>query len=186
MIVSLIAARSENDVIGQDGGIPWHLPADLQHFKRLTTGHTIVTGRKTFQSIGRPLPGRRTVVITRNPDFGADGATVVSSLDEALRTAEKDPFETDGRVEVFVVGGAEIYEQALPLAGRMYLTRVHTVIDGNVRFPEVAEEEWELRSSERHAADEKNLHDYTFEVWERKGEGRGPRPPPLTRARIVQ
>ena len=179
MTVSLIAARSENDVIGRHGGIPWHLPADLQHFKRLTTGHTIVTGRKTFQSIGRPLPGRRTVVITRNPDFTAEDVTAVSSLDEALCTAEQDPFETDGRVEVFVVGGEEIYKQALPLAGRMYLTRVHTVVDGNVRFPEFTEEEWELRSSEQHAADEKNPHDYTFEVWERRGarkrEGRGER-----------
>ncbi len=182
MTVSLIAARSENDVIGRHGAIPWHLPADLQHFKRLTTGHTIVTGRKTFQSIGRPLPGRRTVVITRNPDFGPEDVTVVSSLGEALRTAEQDPFETDGRVEVFVVGGGEIYKQALPLAGWMYLTRVHTVVDGNVRFPEFTEEEWELRSSVRHAADEKNPHDYTFEVWGRRGEGRGERgegPAPL-------
>ncbi len=173
MTVSLIAARSENDVIGRNGGIPRHHPADLQHYKRLTTGHTIETGRKTFQSIGRPLPGRRTVVITRNSDFGAEDVTVVSSLNEALRTAEQDPFETDGQVEVFVVGGGEIYREALPLAARMYLTRVHTVVDGNVRFPEFTEEEWELRSSERHAADEKNPHDYTFEVWERKGAGSG-------------
>ena len=182
MTVSLIAARSENDVIGRGQHIPWLLPADLKHFKSLTTGHTIVMGRKTFDAIGRALPQRRTVVVTRNSEFRRDGVTVVSSLDEALRVAHQDPFETDGQVEVFVVGGGEIYQQALPLADKMYLTRVHTTVDGDVRFPEFRKDEWEERHSDRHAADEGNEFDYTFELWERRGErgvGSGPpRPAP--------
>ena len=168
MTVSLIAARSDNDIIGRDRGIPWHLPADLKHFKRLTTGHTIIMGRKTFESIGRALPDRRTIVVTRNADFAGEDIVVAPSLEEAFRRAVDEPFETDGEVEVFVVGGGEIYRQALDRADRMYLTRVHTVVEGDVRFPEFAEEEWDCSDTEWHAVDEKNPFDYTFEVWERK------------------
>jgi dihydrofolate reductase len=168
MTVSLIAARSENDVIGRDQGIPWHLPADLRHFKRLTTGHTIIMGRKTFECIGRALPDRRTIVVTRNDDFAAESIVVASSLDEAIRISLEEPFEADGEVEVFVVGGGEIYQQALGRADRLYLTRVHTVVEGTVTFPAFVEEEWECRDTEWHAADEKNPFDYTFETWERQ------------------
>ena len=168
MTVSIVAARSENDIIGRGPDIPWHLPADLKHFKKLTTGHTIVMGRKTFDTIGRALPNRRTIVITRNTDFDNPDVTAASSLEEALRVAAQDPYERDGQVDIFIVGGGEIYKHALPRAATMFLTRVHAMIEGDVRFPEFGDEEWQCVSSERHPADEKNAFDYTFEVWERR------------------
>jgi dihydrofolate reductase len=167
MTVSIVAARSENDIIGRGQHIPWHLPADLKHFKNLTTGHTIVMGRKTFDSIGRALPKRRTIVITRNTVFDDPDVTVASSLDEALHVAMQDSYESDDPVEIFIIGGGEIYRQAIPRAKKMFLTRVHSEIEGDVRFPEFGDKEWECVSAERHAADAKNAYDYTFEVWER-------------------
>lgn len=128
LLISIIVAMAENRVIGQNGQLPWDLPEDLQRFKRLTMGHTLVMGRRTFESIGKPLPGRRTIVVSRNPGYVAPGCDVVSSLDAALELAA--PAE-----EVFICGGAEIYQQALPVAGRIYLTEVDSVIDGDTSFP---------------------------------------------------
>ncbi len=173
MTVSLVAARSENDIIGHGPDIPWHLPADLEYFKNLTTGHTIVMGRKTFDSIGRALPNRRTIVITRNTDFRNAGVATATSLEDALRIAEQDPYETDGACEIFVVGGGEIFHHALSHADKMFLTRVHAEIEGDVRFPEFADEEWECVSAERHPADATHAFDYTFEVWARRERGAG-------------
>ena len=167
MTLSIVAARSENDIIGRGQDIPWHLPADLKYFKDLTTGHTIVMGRKTFESIGRTLPNRRTIVITRNTVIDDPDVTVASSLEEALHVAVQDSYEPDGQVEIFVIGGGEIYKHAIPQAEKMFLTRVHAEIDGDVRFPEFRDEEWECISAERHSADAKNAYDYTFEVWQR-------------------
>ena len=172
MSVALIAARSENDVIGHGGKIPWHLPTDLKRFKALTTGHVIIMGRKTFESIGRPLPDRLTVVISRDTGYTRPGITVVHSPEAALEYAEQGlltPGQRDGG-DILVVGGAEIYRLALPFTERMYLTRVHAVVRGSVLFPEFSMKEWTLTESERHPADAKNEHDYTFEVWDRLGD----------------
>lgn len=167
MRLSLIAARAENDVIGRDTGIPWHLPADLAHFKALTTGHTVVMGRKTYESIGRPLPNRHIVVLTRDPEFQADGVTI-ERRDAAGLFANEGALTALARdEEMFVAGGAEIYRVALPHAQRMYLTRVHTSADGDVRFPAFDQAEWKRSSCKRHEADEKNAVAYSFEVWER-------------------
>ena len=170
MRVALIAARSENDVIGQEGKIPWHLSADLRRFKALTTGHTLIMGRKTFESIGRPLPERVTIVVSRSQGYAAAGVTVVHSLEDALAVAERGA-STSGspdHARLFVCGGAEVYRSALPIANHMHLTRVHTVVQGDVRFPEFSVDEWQRTATARHDADERNAFDYTFEEWERK------------------
>lgn len=130
MIISIIAAMASNGAIGRDGGLPWHLPADLRRFRELTTGHTVIMGRKTFESIGRPLPERVNIVITRQAGFGEPGVTVAGSLEEALSMAS-------GEGEVFICGGGEIYLQALPLADRIYLTLIDRPFDGDAFFPEI-------------------------------------------------
>lgn len=162
MIVSLIVAMSENRVIGRDGDMPWRLSADLRRFRNLTMDHTIVMGRRTWESIGRLLPGRKTVIISRNPDFSVDGATVAVNLNDALQTVS-------GESEVFVIGGGEIYRVALPIANRMYVTRVLAQIEGDTTFPEVDWGQWTRAESEVHSADEKNNYDFVFETWERTG-----------------
>lgn len=128
MMISLIVAMAENRTIGKDNKLPWKLPADLQRFKKLTTGHAVIMGRKTFESIGRPLPQRQNIVISRNPNFKAAGIEVASSLSKALEAAKGD--------EVFVIGGQQIYAEALALADRIYLTLIHEEIDGDAFFPE--------------------------------------------------
>ena len=134
--VVLVAAVAENGVIGSDGELPWHLPGDLAHFKRVTTDNVVIMGRKTFESIGRPLPRRTNIVVTRQPGWTADGVITASSLDEALDIAE----EHDG--DAMVVGGAQIYELALPLADAQVLTEVHQEPDGDVRYPPFDRSEW--------------------------------------------
>ncbi|WP_439134606.1 dihydrofolate reductase [Pseudomaricurvus sp.] len=130
--LALIVAQAENRVIGLDNKMPWHLPEDLQYFKRVTLGKPIIMGRKTFESIGRPLPGRTNIVITRQKDWQADGVEVVSSLEVAIeRAAEESP------EEVMVIGGAQIYEAGLPLADRVYLTQIHQTFEGDTWFPEL-------------------------------------------------
>ncbi len=161
MIVSIIAAVSDNGVIGLGGGLPWHLPADLRRFKGLTSGHHMIMGRRTWESIGRrPLPGRPTIVVSRDPDFVADGAQVARSIDQALELA-------GGVDEVFIAGGEAIYREVLPIADRLYLTRVHVVVEGDTCFPELDESGWRVVVEERHEPDEKNPHAYTFRVYER-------------------
>lgn len=147
--IVLIAAMAENRVIGRDGGLPWHLPADLRHFRQTTTGHTVIMGRRTWDECGRPLPDRRNIVVTRNPGFRAQGAEIAHSLDDALEMAAKD-----GRV--FVIGGATLYELALPIADRIELTLVHAEIEGDTRFPPLSEGDWRVESERRLEADERN------------------------------
>ncbi len=160
MIVSLIVAMSENGVIGRDGDMPWHLSDDLRRFKRITMGHHLIMGRKTFESIGKLLPGRTTIILTRNPDFRLDGALVAGDFPAALALAAGDD-------EVFVVGGGEIYRTALPAVHRIYLTRVHATPDGDTTFPEISWEDWQRVSSESHSCNDRNNYDYTFEVYDR-------------------
>ena len=129
LLISIIVALAKNRVIGRHGQLPWHLPGDLQRFKQLTMGQTLVMGRRTFESIGKPLPGRRTIVVSRNADYVAAGCDVVSSLEAALKLAASAE-------EVFICGGADIYSQALPLTKRIYLTEIDSNVDGDTRFPE--------------------------------------------------
>jgi dihydrofolate reductase len=136
MKTSLIVAMSENRVIGRDNGLPWHIPEDLRFFKTVTMGKPIIMGRKTFESIGRPLPGRRNIVVSRDPGYSAKGVDVRRSLDDAIALAAGSARET-GQDEIFVIGGGTIFEAALPIADRIYLTRIHARIEGDVFFPEI-------------------------------------------------
>jgi dihydrofolate reductase len=163
MITSIIVAASENNVIGKDNRLPWHLPADLKYFKNTTWAMPIIMGRKTFESIGKPLPGRHNIVITRNKDYKADGATVVSNLNDAVKAAESNDVN-----EFFIIGGAELFNSMLDQAQRIYLTRVHANIDGDVFFPALNEEKWKLVSEKNMEADEKNEYALSFQVWEKK------------------
>ena len=162
MLLSAIVAVSANGVIGDDNQIPWYLPADLRYFKRVTLGHPVLMGRKCFQSIGRALPKRLNVVMTRNAFFVADGVTVAHSGEQALEVAR-----ASGAEEAFVIGGADIYRLFWAQTRTLYYTLVHTEVDGDVRFPDVDPAEWRLTSEERHEADAKNPHAYTFRVYER-------------------
>ena len=160
---------AENGVIGRDNALPWHLPNDLKRFKALTSGHSILMGRRTFESIGRALPDRRTIVLTRNPEFEAPGAEVAHTLDDALAM-------TGGEDEVFVVGGAELYRAALERADRIYLTVVHATVEGNVRFPAWNPSSWQLVEFVRHGADDRHAFPYSVRRYDRKpgsGERRG-------------
>jgi len=163
MILSLLVAASENNVIGKDNQLPWHLPNDLKYFKNLTWGMPILMGRKTFESIGKPLSGRKSIVITRNTDWQHEGVDVVHSIEDAILKAE-----SFGVKEIFVIGGAEIFKTSLQKANRIYLTRIHHHFDGDVYFPEVSEQDWQLASSRFVEADEKNAFNHTYQVWERK------------------
>jgi dihydrofolate reductase len=164
MRISLIVAMGENGVIGGNGHIPWHLPTDFKHFKELTMGHPIVMGRKTFESIGKPLPGRANIVITRDAGYRRDGVVAVASPEAAVTTAAAAP----GGDEMFVIGGAEIYKLFLPRAERICLTQVHGSFEGDVFFPKLGEGEWRLVSSKENKKDEKNLFNFTYLVYERK------------------
>lgn len=158
-MISLIVAASENGVIGRDGQLPWRLSDDLRHFKSITMGKPIVMGRKTWESIGKPLPGRRNIVISRQPGFVAAGCEVFSSVDDAVvATGDVD--------EIMVIGGSEIYALFLPVAQRVYLTRVHADVDGDATLPSLGDE-WRLVNDERRTADERNEFDYSFRVYER-------------------
>ena len=161
MKTSLLVAMSENRVIGRDGALPWHLPADLKRFKRLTLDHTIVMGRKTFESIGRPLPRRRSLVLSRDPGYRPPGAEAVPSLADALALAA-------GEDEVFIVGGARVFAAALEVADRLYLTVVHAEVEGDVRFPEVDLGAWELTGEERHESDARHAFPFTFRCYRRR------------------
>lgn len=160
-MISIIAARSRNNVIGRNNDLPWYLPADLQHFKMLTLGKTVVMGRKTFESIvariNKPLPGRHNVVVTRSTDFAVEGVTV---MHDVSRVAALEG-------EVFVIGGAQLYDQLIHLADRLYITEVHTVLDGDASFPKVDPSLWRETKCEKHQADEKNQFDFDFVVYER-------------------
>jgi dihydrofolate reductase len=154
-MLSLIVAASENNVIGKDNDLLWHLPDDLKHFKRTTRGHHVIAGRRTFESQGRPLPGRTNIIITRNPNYRAGGCIVVHSLEEALNQVKDDD-------EPFIIGGEKIYRMALPRADRIYLTRVHAEVEGDTFFPELDPSRWTEVDRYYHEKDEK--HRYAFSV----------------------
>ena len=166
MLLSVIVAAAENGVIGRDGALPWHISEDLKYFKRVTLGKPVIMGRKTFDSIGRPLPGRANIVISRDPAYATEGVRPVPSLDEAVALAE-DIALIDGIDEALVIGGAQIYAAAIPRADRLYLTRVHAAVEGDVVLPEIDWAEWRELSREFHAAEAPNPYDYSFLVFER-------------------
>ncbi len=160
-MISLIVAVSANNVIGADGELPWRLSDDLKRFKRLTMGKPIVMGRLTWESIGRPLPGRQNIVLTRQADFDASGCDVVTSPAVALRAA-------GDAAEIVIIGGSQVYDLFLPKAGRLYLTRVHAEVDGDAFFPTIDEQAWTLVDSESHAAGDANEFAFEFTTYERK------------------
>lgn len=163
MILSLIAAIGKNNELGKENKLLFSLPEDMKHFKEVTTGHPVLMGRKTFESIGRPLPNRRNIVITRDMNYQADGIEVVHSLDEALEQSKNT------EEEIFVIGGGEMYKQALPFADKLYLTFVETSVDNaDTFFPEFDANEWEEVSKERHEADDKHQWPFTFVEYKRK------------------
>jgi dihydrofolate reductase len=164
MVVSLIVAVSANGVIGRDGDLPWYLPADLRHFKRTTMGHHLIIGRRTWEEVGKPLPGRTMVVVTRSRRFDPEGAHVVHSVEGAIDVAA-----ATGDDEPFIGGGAQIYRLALgrDLVDRIYLTRIHAEVEGDTRFPDIDFDDWNLLTEEHHEADEKNKFPYSFLVYER-------------------
>ena len=156
----MIVAASDNDIIGVDGGLPWNLSADLKRFRKLTTGHHIIMGRKTFESIGRLLPDRTTIIVTRQPDYFFKGAKIADSVESALFSVSDDD-------QPFITGGGEIYKLALPQIKTMHLTRVHTQIKGDTLLPPIDWDNWKLISSEYHEEDKRNDFNYTFEEYQR-------------------
>lgn len=158
--LSIIVAMAKNRVIGAKGAIPWRLPNELQLFKRVTMDHHIIMGRKTWESIGRLLPGRTTVIVTRQENHTVPGAIIANSLNDAIARCPSND-------EVFVVGGGELYREALPLADRLYLTEVDASPPGDTRMPEINMTDWRMVSTELHVADEKHAHDYVFSVYDR-------------------
>ncbi|EKD70031.1 MAG: Dihydrofolate reductase [uncultured bacterium] len=162
-ILSAIAAISENRVIGKANQLLWRLPADLKHFKSLTSGHPIIMGRKTYESIGKPLPNRKNIVLTRDSKFQANGCQVVTTLADAIKYAKQECGD-----EIFIIGGADIYQQALPEIDRLYLTIVHHEFDGDAYFPLLKADHWKEIACERHGADADNPFDYSFLMLEKK------------------
>ena len=158
--LAMIVAASENEVIGVNGDLPWRVSADLKRFKRLTMGHHIIMGRKTYDSIGRLLPGRTTVIVTRQSDFVCAGALIANSIEEAIALCGEDDLP-------FVTGGAEIYRLAIPLVSELHLTRVHTEIDGDTKLPEIEWSDWKLVEESCFQKDEKNSFDYSFQRFTR-------------------
>ena len=154
MTLSIIVAAAENGVIGHNNNLIWHLSSDLKHFKNITTGHTVIMGRKTFQSMGKALPNRRNIVITANKAYTAPGCEIVPDIESALQLAAQEE-------EAFIIGGGTIYRAIWEKADKLYLTRVHTAPTGDISIPEVKASEWQEISREAHPADEKNEYDYT-------------------------
>lgn len=161
MRLSIIVAMDDNHLIGKDNGLPWHLPADLTFFKKVTTGHSIIMGRKTYDSIGKPLPNRRNIVITKSVDASIEGCEVFNSIDDALDSAKEEE-------EVLVIGGANLCQQVLARVGRLYITHIEGVFEGDTYFPDYDTNEWREISCESHTPDEKNPHHYHFKILERK------------------
>ncbi|GBU26473.1 dihydrofolate reductase [Fibrobacteria bacterium R8-3-H12] len=165
MLISLIAAVASNGVIGKDNKLPWHLPADLQFFKKTTFNHPIIMGRKNFESIGKALPGRTNIVLTRNPNFAAEG--IIEGIIKAFSLKESfDLAQKTGAEECFVIGGSEVYKESLPFCQKLYITRVHGIFEGDAFMPEF-ENEFRRVSCETHFKDEKNKWDWDFEMYTR-------------------
>ena len=161
-MLSHIVAASENNVIGAQNELPWHLPNDFKYFKNKTWGMPVIMGRKTYESLKKALPGRINVVVTNDKTFNADNAFVSGNIDAAIKKAK----ESDAK-EIFIIGGGEIFKQTMGLVSRIYITRVHTTVEGDTFYPEIDKGKWTKISSRPFSADEKNDHSYTFEVWER-------------------
>jgi dihydrofolate reductase len=159
--ITLIAAIAHNNAIGKDNDLIWHLPADLKRFKSTTSGHHIIMGRNTYESIGKPLPNRTSVIITRNSDYTAEGCIVVNSLEEAIKVAKDD-------VSPFIIGGAQIYNQAIEIADKLDITEVHHQFDADVFFPEIDLKVWQEMSREKFSSDEKNQYDYSFITYQKR------------------
>jgi len=161
MIISILVAVSQNNVIGNDNKLPWHLPADMKYFKQLTLGHPIIMGRSTHESLGKALPGRTNIVITRQDDYEALGCVVVGDLHSAFDVAKKEE-----PIECFVIGGGDIIRQTLLWADKIYITRIFHNFEGDTFFPQLNKDDWNLLSEERHLPDEKNRYAYAFQVYE--------------------
>ncbi|MFY4776836.1 dihydrofolate reductase [Metabacillus sp. RGM 3146] len=161
-MISFLLAMDKNRLIGKDNDLPWRLPADLAYFKKVTMGHKIVMGRKTFESMGRPLPGRDNIILTRDPSFEQEGAEVIHSAEAFLKQVQ------ESEEEIFVIGGAEIFKWFLPYCERMYITEIGEEFEGDRYFPEVDEGEWEVNSRIKGIKDEKNPYDYEFLIYNRK------------------
>jgi len=160
MIISIIAAMANQRAIGINNSLPWNLPADMQWFRKCTMGKPIIMGRTTYESIGKPLPGRKNVIVTRNAEYQVEGATVVHSLEQAIEAVQ-------GEEEAMIIGGSNIYSQALAFANRLYLTEIHSDVEADSWFPEFDQGQWQPLSREDHQADQKNIYDYSFVVLER-------------------
>jgi dihydrofolate reductase len=163
VLISFIVAVSQNNVIGKDNKLPWHLPSDMKYFKNKTWAMPVVMGRKTFEALGKPLDGRTNIVITRQTDWKPAGVAIVHSIDQAILEATM----TDAK-EIFVIGGSEIFSAALPSADRIYLTLIHHDFEGDAFFPKPDLDDWKLVSNKDCDADEKNKYAHSFQVWERK------------------
>lgn len=161
-MISFIVAMDELKAIGKNNNLPWHLPEDLKFFKKVTMGHPIAMGRKTHESIGRPLPGRGNIIITRNPDFQSEGCTVFHSVADFVAYCRQS------EEEIFVIGGAEIFKETFEFADRLYITNIHHEFEGDTFFPKFDEAKWELKSLTKGIKDEKNPYDYEFCLYERK------------------
>lgn len=157
-MIALIVAMSKNRVIGNKGSIPWHLPDDFKHFKDLTSGHTVIMGRKTFESIGRPLPDRKNIIVTSQAEYSAPGCEVATSLISAIQA----------NPEAFIIGGESLYKESLPIADKVYLTEVETTCEGDTFFPEISDTEWKLIEEEFHANDAKHSYAFTFKTYDRR------------------
>ncbi len=164
MIISIIVAVSQNNVLGKDNKLPWYLPADMKYFKQITLGHPVIMGRSTYEALGAPLPGRLNIIITRQEDFLAPGSIIVNNLKAAFDAARNEKDE-----EIFVIGGGDIIRQTLVWADRIYLTRIFEDFDGDTFFPQLNEDDWKLVSEERHQSDEKNRYEYAFRVYAASG-----------------
>ncbi len=160
-MISLVVAAGENNAIGKDNKLLWHLPDDFRHFKNLTTGHSILMGRKTFESFPKPLPNRRHIVLSRQSDYRPKGVDVATGLSQGIALAADED-------RLFIIGGAQIYKQAMDIADRIDITRVHASFEADAFFPDIDPNLWTLRQSEFHPADERHAHAFTIERWERK------------------
>lgn len=163
MIISLVVASADNNAIGKNNKLLWHLPNDMRFFKNLTWGMAVIMGRKTFESLGKPLSGRKNIVITRQPNWKVDGVLTVSNLDDALFAISSMDMK-----EAFIIGGGEVYALSLPKANRIYLTRVHAKPEADAFFPVLNQKEWQLASKKDFPVDNKHAYAYSFELWERK------------------
>src|SRR5688572_4581836 len=162
MLISLVVAAASNNVIGKGGVMPWHLPNDLKHFKNVTWGMPVIMGRKTFDSLGKPLGGRKNIVITRQENWKADGVVAVKSWEDAMFLAK----QTDVK-EVMVIGGGEIFKMIFDKAQRIYMTRIEATPEGDAFFPEIDPRQWRMVSQKKYEADDKNKFNHSFETWER-------------------